>query len=455
MHVFTRTIKDAVRDFGAQPDDATDNYPAALMAAGWMAWGGHVEWPRGGYRFSSFPAIGANNGGMIGEGMGRDLYPHEITGSHGTCFRHTGQGDFLIFDGADDLLVRDLSMWPVLHKDSGAEIRIKNRGRNLRFERIRGVMPNIFAHVENGVWNKFTDCHAFDPFGKAAWYITGAPDNSAANEETILSGCTSYTSHNIYDMVEASTLADRANNAPVTAGHYRRFTWGIAQCVVGGTTGPSEPALPAYVYSQDRSYQQITDGTAKFVFLCKPDLAGVLVDSGGNYVQIRDVCKFLEGVHAVKAVNTFPGGTKPKVIDIDSLQVDHNAGDSLRLETASEIRVAPGVKIDSARGRPYYLGPTCDKFSVLPWHQNCDLPPLNEAGDGPWKQCGALLPDYGDLTRGELGHSRIDTNWGVNQTLVRKIGGVDHQWHFGLRSDGKFELRKDLPAPAQEWIWPP
>lgn len=450
---FKRNTKRLHRDFGAQPDNETNNDPAALMAAGWMAWGGFVEDDAGGpYCFDSpWPAIKTKNGGFFGAGAGGSLVDG-FKGPWGTCLRPRFAGELITLDGAEHTHWRDFSIWPVPHVASGAQIKIFNRANRNRIERVRGLFPNIFAHVENAVWNEFVRCDVIDPFGNAAWYVRGAPSGPDRNEEVILSGCTSYTTHNLPDMVEATTLADRANNAAVTVGHYRRFSWGLAQCVVSGTTGASEPALPAFVNSEHRSYQQITDGTAKFVFLCKPDLAGVLMGNGGNYVIIKDVCKFLEGVHAVKA--TSEGGSVPKILHIESMQVDHNAGDSLRLDAVTEVRVDPGCKIDSARGRPYYIGAACDRFSVFPTHQNCDLPALNDAGFGPWKQCGATLPEYGYLVDGAIGATRFDGNWGANQIITRKIGGVTYQWHFGVRDNGDFEVRQDLPVGNVVQVWP-
>lgn len=449
LTLFTRSIRDAVHHFGAVGDDATDNYPAALLAARHIADGGYVEWPRGRYRFSAFPEINAKTGGIVGEGSGGAPWPPG--NAWGTCFRHTATGDFLTLGGtAQDLTFRDLLFWPVLAKTSGAEIKLKNRANNNKFIRIRCLFPHRFAHIEAAVWTRFEDCFVFAPAGNAAWYVSGMPDNSARNEELTLLGCSSYTPQANPSGVEPGLIGEWQPNQVIAVGQYRRTATEIWQYTDAGTTGTAPPTMPAYAKSEDRPGQKIGDGTAKCTFYCKADLAGVLIDSGGDYVNIDRFCKFLQGAHAVKTVHTLSGSTPPTRILVSKLQVDHNYGDALRFDAGSRIIVNRDTMIDSARGAPYRIGAGVDKFSIFPWFENCDSAPVNSAGLGLWKQCGGAINDD-IIARGALGTFRVDLNFGVGFHMVRS----GYQWGFFVESNGQFRVAQTLPSVNVVQTWNP
>lgn len=451
--IFTRSIKDAVHHFRAVGDDATDNYASAILAVRHIDGGGYVEWPRGKYRFSAFPELNVRNGGIIGEGSGGTTWPP--TAPIGTCFRHTGTGDFMrLGPSAADLVLRDFLFWPVQAKTSGAELRLANRANNNKFIRVRALCPHRFAHIEAAVFTRFEDCHVFAPAGDAAWYISGAPDGSRKNEETVLIACSSYTPTQPGVTMEAGTISDWAPNTSVPLGRVLRTATDLWQVAQAGTTGAVAPSQPAYPSSESRTSQQVTDGSAKLVFYCRADLAGVLVDSGGDYVNIDQFCKFLQGVHAVKTQHALGGGTTaPTRISISKLQVDHNAGHALYFTAGTRIFVQPDTMIDSARGSPYWIGSGCDKFSIFPHYEGCDAAPVNNAGNNLSKADGAAIPQ-GTVLKGSLGNVRADANYGVSQLLVRKIGGVTYQWHFGIKDNGDFEVRQDLPVGNVGQTWP-
>lgn len=453
LTLFSRSIKDACAHFGAVGDDATDNYASALLVARHIANGGYVEWPRGKYRFSAFPEINGRNGGIIGEGSGGTTWPP--TEKIGTCFRHAGAGDFLrLGSSAADLVLRDFIFWPVQAKTSGAEIRLANRANNNKFIRVRALCPYRFAHVEAAVFTRFEDCHVFAPAGDAAWYVSGMADNSYKNEDTMLIACSSYTPTQAGVTMEAGTISDWTPGTAVPLGRVLRTTTDLWQVVQAGTTGAIAPTQPVYPSSESRSSQQINDGTAKLVFYCHANLAGVLVDSGGDYVNIDQFCKFLQGVHAVKTQHTMGGSTTaPTRITVSKLQVDHNAGHALYFAAGTRIFVQPDTMIDSARGSPYWIGSGCDKFAIFPHYEGCDAAPVNNAGNNLSKADGAAIPQ-GTVLKGSLGNVRADANYGVSQLLVRKIGGVDYQWAFGINAAGGFFVQQTLPVNQTVQTWP-
>lgn len=110
-------MRNAVTDFGAVGDDATNNDAAAGAAIAYCnATGGAVEWPQGVYRFDN-PLPALTRGAMLGESVVR-------ASLSGTVFRlNAATGDTIaIAQGAQAVRIANVAFWPVRFKTSGYEI---------------------------------------------------------------------------------------------------------------------------------------------------------------------------------------------------------------------------------------------------------------------------------------------------------------------------------------------
>lgn len=110
-------MKDAILDFGAVGDDATNNDAAAVAAVAYCnSTGGAVYWPAGVYRFAS-PLPALIKGALLGENMVRvDL--------SGTVFRLDAEtGDTLSTGvGGRNVRIANIAFYPVRFKTGGYEI---------------------------------------------------------------------------------------------------------------------------------------------------------------------------------------------------------------------------------------------------------------------------------------------------------------------------------------------
>lgn len=400
LTIFSRKIKSALRDFHAAEGNEVPNAglyndrAAALAVAHWNTEGGFTEW-EGVFRFrSAMPTVVSKNGGFVGAGPGVCLWPFDFPGPNGTVFRHEGQGDFLTLNGNWNGVVRDIAFWPVYHKTSGAEIMVKGRSNQNRFDRLLFNLPYRAVHVENAVYTDLEYCVVYDPFSDGAFYVSGSPSVlSEHNEKTTFRRCNTYTSQRHAQTPELSVRKIWSAGLAVSAGDYCEVNGHILQCVQGGTTGGTAPVLPTYTLSTDRPGVQIADGTAKWGYYCRSFLAGVLIDSGGDYVTVDD-CEFLQGAHALRTQNTFAGGDPAKQIHYRNNQTDHSWSHAVWFAAANkQFSVIESAMESSVLGTGLNIAAGCDEFFVdKNWFRyNNGGAFTNSAGTGSTRVVGANI----------------------------------------------------------------
>ena len=372
---FSRKIKHAVRDLGAVEGNDTpgagiyNDRAASKASRHFECEGGFVDGWEGVFRFRSQWQIGPSESwGIVGCGAGAERYPFDLSGAHGTVFRHEGQGDFIVASGAHLGGIRDIAFWPVAHKTSGAEIKLTNRCNSNLFRRLLFNLPYRAMTVEDCVYTDVERAACYSPFGDAGFYVSGRPDNASANEKTVFRRCNVYLTQRAAPQPSAATFKNYANNLAVVTGDYIDWVNGhMWQAVQGGTTAPSGggPAPPAsWLNSQDRTSIFVADGSVIWGWYGRVFVAGWLVDSGGDYVKVED-CES-NAASAVKAVNTFSGGTAPKKLRVLNSEFDHCMSHTIWVNAAcKEFRISGNDAEASARGTGICIdNASADRFRV-------------------------------------------------------------------------------------------
>jgi hypothetical protein len=460
LTLINRTIKSFERDCLAVGDGATDNAPAWMIAAGLMAWGHHVEAGPGLFNYSEAPVLNFRSGGFHGAGPGGELPFY--TGSRGTILRHTKTDDHSLKFGpkARTMEFSDFALDPVYRKTGdAAEIFLDDRATSLVFRRIDINYANVAVRSVAAVHNHMEKVKIFAPHGSSGWYATGI-NGGNRNEGLTLTDCESYTPHKRAPMPEAATLKDYATTSTFAQSDYSIVSGWLMECYTGGDKGASPPSIPPMTYSWEHTGVLIEDGSIVWALVCKADYAAVDADSWGDYVTLTR-CRLLEGIHAVRMRNDRSGASsasRPQEMVIRDMQNDHNAGHGCKIIECGGFDMQ-GSKIDTARGAAVWVGNgTANRVIIGNRMPNCDLGPIVTEPGVTWGPNDMVLgntPNDGIFARGGLGHARMDTDYGVNQILSRKIGGVEYQWHFGVKSNGGFEIRQDLPNAQVVGDWSP
>lgn len=375
MTLINRKIKHAIRDLGAVEGNDTPgagiyNDRAAKRASRhFEIEGGYVDGWEGVFRFRSAWAIGASESwGLRGCGMGTSRWPPDFSGAHGTVFRYEGQGNFITASAANCGEIKDIAFWPLLHKTSGAEIMLKDRCNTNTLERLLFNLPYRAVHIENSV---YTDCEkltSYSPYGDAHFLVTGSPTTlTSHNEKAVFRRCNAYMTLRHATLPGASTFTNYTPGTPqaMPLGQYTEINGHVWQATTGGTTSGTGPAAPSsWALAHDRTGIFVTDGSVIWGWIMRSFNTGWLADSGGDYMVV-DNCES-NAASAVKAVNTFSGGTAPKKLHAMNGHYDHCWSHTIWIEAACrEFNIHHNHAEASARGTGICLGHASqDEFAV-------------------------------------------------------------------------------------------
>lgn len=342
--------KNAVVDFGAVGDDATNNDAAMSAAVAWLnANQGIVFWPVGKYRFNTAaPNITATGGGFIGE--------RGWTNLGGTCFRfNSATGNLLTLAAASGVLISGIRFTPVPYRTSGAEIRIQGGCQSILIEKCNFAFTALPIDIGDATWTTIRDCVSLNNTSVAHVrtkgegsgtqvcdgvvidnIITGSGDNPSWN--TVKGNWATATGYSLGDFVIANGSIWKCTQAGTSA---------------GAGTGPNT-ATAGYVASSDPATVDVTDNTAKWRFQCSQNAAGVLIDSYSLYVKVLH-SDLNSGAWGVLVTDSVASSSEPKHVSLIGTFIDHVYEDCVRLAAGQGVFILQPLFSAAAEGRGIYV----------------------------------------------------------------------------------------------------
>lgn len=355
-------MKNALLDFGAVGDNATDNAPAMAAAVAWINnSGGFVYWPRGLYRFNSPPPpIYSDGGGFVGDGPSMCYSRQGIgpeAGQYGTVFRaNFAAGDFIrilkdpILGFATGFTIRDIGFWPVPFRTSGYEI--LDRGNhtlleNLHFAFVRG---SVFfgAGCSGGVARHL---RTFAIFGRYAYMFQGAsPSLADWSQGIVCDDVHAYNPWPVREPINANTTAAWQPGKAYAAGDITIGSGAILQAVTPGTSAATAPIIPGFAYAGAPTATDILDGPdLRWHYITAANGACFNLDSNAAVITLRD-CQPQTQHYGIIAQNTLNGIPPQSVKIVDCLTVNTIA-DGIMLTRGSEFTIRDTDLHYSALGR--------------------------------------------------------------------------------------------------------
>lgn len=359
LTLINRKIRNALREGAVEGDETPgagirNDRIAKKAARHFECDGGYYDGWEGVFRFKSQWQIAANDAcGLVGVNMGYERYPFDFSGAHGTVFRHEGQGDFIVGTGIKQSEFRNIAFAPVLNKTSGAEIKLTGRSNKNLFSRLLFNLPYRAMHIEDSVYTDVEHSLVYSPYGDAAFYVTGNPSTlSSHTEKAVFRRTNVYLTQRAAPQPSAATFKNYANSLAVSLGDYTEVNGYMWQATQAGTTASSGggPVPPAgWIYSQDRTGVFVADGSVIWGWYGRTFVTAFMADSGGDYMIVDD-CES-NAASAVKAVNTFGGGTAPKKLHVRNSHFDHCMSHVIWVAAAcKEFKIHHNDAEASARG---------------------------------------------------------------------------------------------------------
>jgi hypothetical protein len=338
--------KNAVVDFGAVGDDATNNDAAAAAIVVWInANGGIVFWPRGIYRFDSpIPTITGKSGGFIGAGSGMNYNTQNAGpatgGSYGTVFRRNFAASDLITIGttAEGVTVRDIGFWPVPFTTAGYELH--DRGLDTLIENVHaaycyGVI--LAGGGSNG--STYRHIRAIGVFGEGGITTRG----SGPSIENWAQGLT-IDDFEYYNPLLQTPSALQHKGSWSTGLSISQYDTVIAngrlwQASNSGNTAAagSGPVTPSYPFAGAPTTQYVNDNGIQWRMIGSATGANVLVDSNSVVVNIVNSLLVGAGMWGIYFANTLGSGIVPQSVKVANTLIDTTIGDGIFLNYGYEV----------------------------------------------------------------------------------------------------------------------
>lgn len=350
-------MKNAILDFGAVGDNATDNAAAfSAAAAHCNATGDLVLWPRGLYCSSSFPEI--TSGGFVGEGSIAGYYAHNVPEAqpYGTVFRNLSPtGDALkIGRAANGVILSGFCLWPRPYRTSGFEI--VDQGKDTLIDNVSAAFVYNFLKFGAGAnGSTARRVRAVAVHGPHAILIQGGSTALADWAQGIV--IENYGFYTPWQVAEATCALVKGNWAAATAysaGQIVFCAGFVLQCVVAGTSGAMAPAIPAFAFAGAITSTNIADGTAAWRLIMHQYTSGLTLDSNSACVTL-DKAQINSAVTGVLLNNTL-SGIAPQSVKIVNSLIDHSVRDCIQGNFGMEMTVENTDLHWSATGRGATLG---------------------------------------------------------------------------------------------------
>jgi hypothetical protein len=330
--------KNAVVDFGAVGDDATNNDAAAAAIVAWLNTnGGFVYWPRGIYRFNTpLPTITSKGGGFIGAGPGMRYHDQNAGpgagGVYGTVFRRNFATQDLITIGAGNdsgnsaqaFVVRDIGFWPVPFTTDGYEIH--DRGNDTLIENVHGVYTNGFIKAGGGAnASTYRQLRAVGIWGDAAILVRGTGNSPAQWAQGIVIDNFEQYQPSLTTIVYAQWKGAWATSTLYAQNDLITANGRIWEATNGGTSASagSGPVTPAYSFAGAPTTVYVNDNGILWRMLGKQNGSAVLIDS--NSVVVSVINSLLVGTmqFGVNIQNTLASPIMPIEVNVINTLIDH------------------------------------------------------------------------------------------------------------------------------------
>lgn len=339
--------KNAVVDFGAVGDDATNNDTAMTSAVNWVnATGGFVFWPRGIYRFNTAAAsITALGGGFIGAGPGMAYGTTNVGpasgASYGTVFRlnHATADLITIGTTARGFTVRDIGFWPVPFKTAGYAIH--DRGLDTLIENVH--IAYSFAGIKAGGGSNgstYRHIRTFAIWGEGAVTTRGTTNAIADWAQGIV-----IEDFENYQPLASTPVAARwqgawATGQAVTQYDLRTANGYVWQATNAGTTlgsgsGPTVTSL--YTNAGDPTMVFFNDNGVLWRMIGTTTGACINIDSNSVVITVSKALCVGAMFWGIICQNTLSSTIMPQSVKIVNSLCDHNSGDAVFLSAGYSI----------------------------------------------------------------------------------------------------------------------
>lgn len=266
--------------------------------------GRELIFPPGYYDAVYFPEITTSGVSIRGHGQNATYIRH--TASSGSTLRFTGQ-----FPS-----VRDLTMWPLAYKSSGAEIEFLGT--------YRGSIENVLSQYHYNAFN-IISCAAPQIVGSTTLYAHGDAHIAMSGSAGAVGAGLYVDRHSANNPwpVDPTSFKAWALSTSYTAGQFFYENSWCWVCTVGGTTAGSGALAPDTSSSYSWAINDVTHGSARFRALCRTNMSGILQDSYAYSVTIAG-SHFINGAYGYAMLDSANTGTSyPQWMTSFDLETDH------------------------------------------------------------------------------------------------------------------------------------